>query len=654
MLRRKSAFLLTLLIITVAFFENCSAQVNDRFAGLHFDFHAQATDTTIGKNFSPALIDSFLKMVKPDYIQVDSKGDFGYSSYPTAKGKQANGIKTDILAAFRKATLDNNVDLYVHYSSLIDKYSAAQHPEWLNIKSDGSKDAVMAYGGGYTNNVMLPQLKELETKYKINGVWLDDDAWVARLNYSPEFQQKFKATYHLEVPKSSADASYGSWLEFNRQQYLAYFKSYVDELHAVNPDFRIMTNYAYSSYMPLKPEVDVYLSDDIRGKTPYQAAFEGRCFAAQNKPWDLMSWAAIVRDNNTSGYKSLNQMEQEAGNALALGGGFETYWFQRKDGSLPSQSFKQMAQIIAFCKERKEYCFNNKIVPQIGLFYSYNSWKDSISNTGALFSNTGANGLAEMMKIMIDEEQSVDIIMQHELTNKLNDYPVIIIPEWNNLGSGIINELLDYVNNGGNLIVSGAKAVKPFASAAGVSLSENVSSTFNFNYNNQTGSFNTNFHPAVVQNKNINALGTANISNTNYPLATISAYGKGKIALVYFDVKDFYSQHGSQLVKNIFNDITTQLFASPIVKIVNASNVEQVVTTKNNHLFIQLVNMSGKESAYNATTPVQSFTMQVSSKQKPSSVLLQPGNTKLNFTYNNNVINISVPGFDVYSIVQID
>src|SRR5690349_20017746 len=62
---------------------------SESFTGFHFDFHATLQDTTIGKTFTYEMIDSFLRITKPDFIQVDCKGHPGISSYPTKTGTPA-------------------------------------------------------------------------------------------------------------------------------------------------------------------------------------------------------------------------------------------------------------------------------------------------------------------------------------------------------------------------------------------------------------------------------------------------------------------------------------------------------------------------------------------------------------------------------------
>ena len=59
---------------------------SDSFFGLHFDMHANEYSTNIGSEFNSELVEQICAEVKPDYIQVDTKGHPGYSSYPTKYG----------------------------------------------------------------------------------------------------------------------------------------------------------------------------------------------------------------------------------------------------------------------------------------------------------------------------------------------------------------------------------------------------------------------------------------------------------------------------------------------------------------------------------------------------------------------------------------
>ena len=102
---------------------------------------------------------------------------------------------------------------------------------------------------------------------------------------------------HWIGPRSDKDANYGAFKEFARQSFLQYMGHYVDAVHQHNPNFRIASNWAYSSMMPepITTNVDFLSGDLTPSNSVNSAALEGRIMAAQGqlyrKPWDLMSWS---------------------------------------------------------------------------------------------------------------------------------------------------------------------------------------------------------------------------------------------------------------------------------------------------------------------------------------------------------------------------
>ncbi len=102
-----------------------------RFFGMHFDFHASASDGQIGRNLSEQSLDSLLTAIKPDFIQVDCKGHPGVASYPSnvANATVAPDFAKDPLAFYRAVTRKHGVGLYVHYSGVFDIAVLEKHPK---------------------------------------------------------------------------------------------------------------------------------------------------------------------------------------------------------------------------------------------------------------------------------------------------------------------------------------------------------------------------------------------------------------------------------------------------------------------------------------------------------------------------------------------
>ena len=65
------------------------------------------------------------------------------------------------------------------------------------------------------------------------------------------------------------------------------------------------------------------------------SAFEARCLAPQGKPWDLMAWGFSWDGGKMPmSIKSSVQLEQEAAQIMAMGGGVQFYFQQNMDLSI--------------------------------------------------------------------------------------------------------------------------------------------------------------------------------------------------------------------------------------------------------------------------------------------------------------------------------
>lgn len=637
-----------------------------RFAGLHFDFHAGAQDTTIGKTFTYSMIDSLLTIIKPDFIQVDCKGHAGFSSYPTKVGNTPKAFSKDIMKIWRDVTIKHGVPLFVHYSGVWDSRALELHPEWARINADSSRDKnSVSLLSDYPAKLMEPQLAELAREYKLDGAWIDGDCWVLGNDYSPKVMEAFKqASGITTIPRKKTDANYFEWMEFNRALFRKYITNYVNAAHAANPKFKITSNWSFSSMMPEKVDVPVdFLSGDVAGTNSlYSSAFESRCLALQGKPWDLMSWSFAWK-NNLKATKSVPQMEQEAAEVLAMGGGFQTYWQQNRDGSPEPYLFKKMADVIRFTREREAFCFEGRVVPQVGLLYSTYAWRRVPTN--GLYTAHNQEAIKGNLNLLLDSQLPVDILMDHQLDGRMEDYPVIVLPEWEHIDPTIHTRLLQYVQNGGNLIVVGAQATKDFMEPLGVSFMGKIQkdSSFIAGFNNQNVIVKTDFQP-VQPLKDTKMLGRQmKADDQRFPgdraLASIRSLGKGKIAGVYMNSGNFYVKNKNPLIPQLVKSLVETMDPRLMSKVSGSANLHQVVTKKNGKLYVHLINTNGPHDnptvmVYEEVTPLSDINVSVRLPKIPKTVKLQPGNTKLPFTYKNGIMLVRVPDLKIHSMIEIE
>ncbi|HYW78209.1 MAG TPA: hypothetical protein VE890_01485, partial [Thermoguttaceae bacterium] len=344
----------------------------DAFLGVHFDFHAGADCDRVGARTTRPMVELVIDKVKPDYIQIDCKGHPGYASYPTKLGNAAPGFVGDPLRIWREVTRERGIALFMHYSGVWDSRAVATHPQWAAIDGNGRPNAkATSVFGPYVDQLMIPQLRELAGKYDVDGVWVDGDCWGTVPDYGEVAVREFcRQTGAASAPRSAAEPYWNEWMDFHREGFRRYVRHYVDELKQSHPDFQVISNWAFSDHMPEPVSADVAgLSGDFAPDDSVNSArFAGRCLEDQGVPWDLMSWSF---SRKTRKQKPAVQLMQEAAVVLALGGGYQAYFKQDRDGAIRDPAeMDVMAQVARFCRDRQAFCHRSIAVPQIALLYS--------------------------------------------------------------------------------------------------------------------------------------------------------------------------------------------------------------------------------------------------------------------------------------------
>jgi len=137
----------------------------DCYFGLHFDFHATSERDEVGLTDRDRF-GAYLDAVKPDFVQIDTKGHPGYASFFSEYGTVAPGLKRDQLKMIREETKKRGILLYAHYSGVRDVKACKDHPDWAVVTREGE----LNYEGTdlrspYIDEIMIPQLCELAGKY---------------------------------------------------------------------------------------------------------------------------------------------------------------------------------------------------------------------------------------------------------------------------------------------------------------------------------------------------------------------------------------------------------------------------------------------------------------------------------------------------------
>ena len=368
-------------------------QRKDSYFGVHFDFHAELTDKNIGQHTTPEMVNAIIDIIHPDYIEVDTKGHPGVSSYPTKVGNHGGSFVGDPLKVWREVTAKRGVALYGHHSGTMDRLAREKNPQWAAIGPQGEPISKASLFGPFTDKLLIPQLIELAVDYKLDGVWVDGDIWELLPDYCDAAKNAFTQQTGIKTfPKKPDDPKWFEWTEFQREALRNHLRHYIAKVKEQAPGFQICSNWTFTDMMPELVACDVdFISGDIYGGDDCVnvSRYVSRLVASQGTAWDLMSWSFVDWSLKTldppQARKSAIQLMQEAACVIAQGGGYQAVFTQAgagtpplRDGSVDLEKLKPMGEVGKFCRERQEVCFKAKPVPQIAVLCStdaaYRRW----------------------------------------------------------------------------------------------------------------------------------------------------------------------------------------------------------------------------------------------------------------------------------------
>jgi hypothetical protein len=116
------------------------------------------------------------------------------------------------------------------------------------------------------------------------------------------------------------------------------------------------------------------------------------------------------------------QLQREAAVVLALGGGFQAYFTQKRDGSIREERVPVMSEVAKFCRARQALCHHATRCPK---------WR-SCSHGGPIARATALRrDLARMngtLQALLESQQSVELLGEHHLPGHWPN-TLIVVPE---------------------------------------------------------------------------------------------------------------------------------------------------------------------------------------------------------------------------------
>lgn len=626
--------------------------------GIHFDFHARH-GMTVGDEYAPETIAAMLDRVRPDFVQVDTKGHAGLSSYLTKAGTRADAIAHEPLRLWREETEKRGIRLYAHHSGLYEMTACRDHPDWAVVHEDGSRDQdYVSVFSPYAEELLLPQIRELAGEYRLDGVWVDGDCWGACVDYGPYARRAWKAATGRDDLPRHEDADYPELLDFQRDAFKAYVARYTDTLHREFPGFEVTSNWIYSFYMPECADVAVdFLSGDYSSTNSVNnARYNARILAAHRMTWDLMAWGQNVQpcswQEENRQNKEAVQLMQEGAVVVALGGAFEWFDILYGHGTLVQDWCRERwGQVADFVRARQPYCFGAKEKPSVGVLFP--KYKPDTFH-GRLYDVSASCRAAEDTVLALqDAGYSTGVFFDGE-PDAPGRYGCVCVPDAQEISPEMLRALEKYAEEGGVLWIDlGARRF--FAGL--LPLGETEKRLVYVNGSGSLAAFRaeTEKRPAegidLYENNYYSAPASA--------AAVIRAVGKGKAVLQCFAYGASYGENRSVPLTAYLRETISAAGFTPSVRVTGTSLADLTLMEKDGVLSVNLINVGGPHDvpgvrSFGEIPPIGPFTVEADLDRAPAAVIREPEHLPCAFAWDGRTARVTVDRLEIHCVLRFE
>jgi hypothetical protein len=476
---------------------------------------------------------------------------------------------------------------------------------------------------------------------------------------------EFKKRTNIDTaPTKPGQPNWDAWLAFQRDLFVEHVTKYANAVHAKNPKVMVCSNWMYSVRQPepMVAPVDYVSGDFDPSFGADRACAEARFIASRGKPWDLMAWSFLRTGNQGHTTKPVAQLCQELSVVLAQGGAVFIYDQPQRSGRLTSWHQDILAQVAAFCRKRKDLCHKTATIPQVAVLHSQTFY---YRHNDPLFNFASANQPMEgALHAALENGFSVDILNEDALLARMNEYPVVIVPEQEALPQKVADALRAYVQTGGHLMLSGAEVAAQYADLAGAAPAEGeVQSGWVAADNGcvaaagpwQKIKITSAIEFAPLLNGQEPAL---NLAGT--PAATVNRVGQGVVVAVHGPVfRDYYQGH-YPLLRRFIGDCLNALDASKLICVDGPWWIEMSARKKDGRMLIQFVNRSCSGYTSPSRHVVENvpdagpFTVKIPIEAKPKRCYMAPDETGLEWTWKDGILSAHVAGLRIHNTLVIE
>ncbi|MBN1293893.1 MAG: beta-galactosidase trimerization domain-containing protein [Candidatus Latescibacteria bacterium] len=431
-----------------------------RFRQVHLDFHTSEYCPAVGDDFNPDEFADTLALAHVNSVTCFARCHHGWSYHETSVGKKHPNLKHDLLAEMIQACHTRNINVPVYITVGWDEFSAREHPEWREIRKDGTPNGASPLEAGWhklcLNTPYLDYLarytEELVRTYDLDGLFMDI-VWQEHCYCTRCVEEIKKQGLNPENPK---DMEALSWQVLKK-----YFRRIKETVDSIKPGLRIFHNKGnvdkgrrdlleYFSHWELESlPTGGWGYDHFPGTARYSHVV-GMDFLGMTGKFHT-SWGEF------GGYKNPKALTYECDLIIAMGGKCSIGDQLHPTGKIDPDTYRLIGEAYADIEAKEQWCFGVKPVSEVALFSAESEFPKAFN-----YSNPKAEIDAGAVRMLLERHVMFDVIDRH---SDFSPYKVIILPDEIILDEKLRDKIKQFIELGGSVLSSGKSSLNPESNA---------------------------------------------------------------------------------------------------------------------------------------------------------------------------------------------
>ena len=611
----------------------------------------------------------------------------GHCYWKTATGHMHSALngREDLIKQLIDKCRASGMAVVGYYSLIYNTYEEDRHPEWKLTNKEGksSRENGGRYGLCCPNNAeyrkfVFAQIAEMLDYFELDGMFYDMLFWPYTC-YCDSCRDRYRKETGMEIPDENWNDP--NWMTFYRKRYEwmgEFAMTVTKETKRINPNLSVEHNYASGvagdwhngAGEPVNEACD-YTGGDLYGDL-YNHSFTCKYYMniTNNPPFEYMT----CRCANFLGQHTITKTKEALELEIMLtcahhGASFVIDAIDPK-GTMDSRVYDRIGEIFEKHMKYEPY-FTGTHIADAAIYYSTVS---RFNPDGQNFDSKTAS--ISTLKTLI-ENHVPSAVVSNGCPDKFSDYKFIFAPAVFEMSDCVADKLIDYVNNGGNLYLSGVTNPKLLKTLLNIEYTGKLTKETRTyiaptdKYQPLFGEFNADYPlpfdvklPIMDTNESdIAAYITlpytarsdkkfASIHSdppgikTDYPALIIRQYGKGNVIWSAAPIENDNRIHYKRILMNLMN---LYLPKSAYAVITDTSkNVELVSFKTDNGYLISAVDLLCSEEL-NAINP---FTVKIKCG-KPVSIVKLPDKLPVDFAYSDGTAELKINDLTMFGMYEV-